>query len=105
MPSSPDIPTRVKSTVQGIEPAADVILFGSRARNSFDASSDWDFLVLVDGEVDAGRADAIRHKLYEIEWETGEVISTIVKSRAIWNDPRYRVVPLHKAIEKEGVRL
>lgn len=97
--------SRVKETVLKIEPSADVFLFGSRARNDFTRFSDWDFLVLVDGEVDTARTDLVRHLLYEIEWETGEVISTIVKSRRLWNDPGYRIVPLHKSIEHEGILL
>jgi predicted nucleotidyltransferase len=97
--------TKVKNAVLSIEPIAQVILFGSRARNDFQENSDWDFLVLVDGEVSTLRADTIRHSLYEIEWETGEVISTIVKSRQLWNNPDYRVVPLHKSIEREGKML
>jgi uncharacterized protein len=96
---------KVKKCVLDIEPTAEVFLFGSRARNDFTEFSDWDFLVLVDGEVTTARADRIRHSLYEIEWETGEVISTIVKSKTLWNDPRYRIVPLHQSIEREGILL
>jgi uncharacterized protein len=95
----------VKKAVLSIEPSAEVILFGSRAREDFQEYSDWDFLVLVDGVVDTARTDRIRHSLYEIEWDTGEIISTIVKSRQLWNNPDYRIVPLHKSVEREGVRL
>jgi predicted nucleotidyltransferase len=97
--------SKVKKSVLQVEPSAEVILFGSRARNDFGKFSDWDFLVLVDGEINTARADKIRHLLYEIEWETGEVISTIVKSRQLWNNPDYRVVPLHKSVEREGILL
>ena len=96
---------KVKKCILEIEPSAEVFLFGSRARKDFTEFSDWDFLVLMDGEVTTARADKIRHSLYEIEWETGEVISTIVKSRQLWNDPNYRIVPLHKAVEREGILL
>jgi predicted nucleotidyltransferase len=96
---------KVKKSVLNIEPNAEVFLFGSRARNDFTELSDWDFLVLVDGEVTTLRADKIRHSLYEIEWETGEVISTIVKSRQLWNDPNYQIVPLHISVEREGILL
>ena len=40
-----------------------------------------DFLILLDGVVDDARTDAIRHRLYEIEWDCGEVLSAIVRSR------------------------
>jgi predicted nucleotidyltransferase len=97
--------SKIKKSVLNIEPSAEVFLFGSRARSDFTKFSDWDFLVLVDGEVNTARADRIRHSLYEIEWDTGEVISTIVKSRQLWNDPDYWIVPLYKSIEREGILL
>lgn len=53
--------------------------------------------------MDARRVDRIRHELYEIEWETGEIISSIIKSREDWNSNRYKVVPLHANIEHEGI--
>jgi uncharacterized protein len=97
--------SKVKESVLKIEPSAEVFLFGSRARNDFSQYSDWDFLVLVDGEVNIARADRIRHSLYEIEWNTGEVISSIIKSRQLWNDPHYKIVPLYKSVELEGILL
>jgi len=44
---------RVKNAVKQIEPSAEIILYGSRAREDFNEGSDWDFLILVDGIVDA----------------------------------------------------
>jgi predicted nucleotidyltransferase len=99
------IEQKVKSIVLEIEPKADIFLFGSRARNDFTQFSDWDFLVLVDGEINTERVDRIRHSLYEIEWDTGEIISTIVKSRQLWDDPGYKLVPLHESVEREGILL
>lgn len=99
------ITQRVKDRVLSIEPDAEVILFGSRARGQGGEESDWDFLILVDGPVDCARTDRIRHALYEIEWETGEVISTRVRNRAIWFDSRHQQLPLHRAIDHEGVVL
>ena len=100
-----EILKRIKETIVKLEPAAEVILYGSRARNDFGEYSDWDFLILVDGEVDTTRTDRIRHALYEIEWDTGEVISSIVRSKQTWNSPKYQVIPLHKAIDAEGIRI
>jgi uncharacterized protein len=100
-----EILKRVKKTVLTLEPSAEVILYGSRARNDFREYSDWDFLILVDGDVDTARTDRIRHALYEIEWDSGEIISSIVRSRQTWNSPKYLVIPLHAAIDSEGIRI
>ena len=73
---------QVKQAIYEIESQAQVILFGSRARQEVVSdAADWDFLVLVDGLVDDARKDRIRHRLYEIEWDTGEVLSAIIYNR------------------------
>lgn len=95
--------SKVKETVLKLEPSAEVILYGSRARDDFREYSDWDFLVLVDGEVDTARTDRIRRVLFDIELDTDQVISSIIRSRQEWNSPRYSVVPLHKNVEREGI--
>jgi predicted nucleotidyltransferase len=94
---------RVKTVVREIEPDAEIYLYGSRARQDSRKDSDWDFLILVDGAVDAARTDRIRHLIYEIELEIGNVLSSIVKNRQEWNSPRYRYVPLREAIQREGI--
>jgi predicted nucleotidyltransferase len=40
---------RVKQAIHDVEPAAEIILYGSRSREDAGTESDWDFLVLVDG--------------------------------------------------------
>ena len=93
----------VKQTVHEIEPAADIILYGSRACGDAHLESDWDFLILLDGVVDDARTDAIRHRLYDIEWDCGEVLSAIVRSRQEWNTPLYQVMPFSKAVREQGI--
>ena len=93
---------RVKQTA---EPGAEIILYGSRARREAGSESDWDFLVLVDGPISEARADAVRHRLYEIEWESGEVLCAVVRSRQEWQSPRYRAMPFRQNVEREGVLL
>ena len=95
----------VKQVVCELEPDAEIILFGSRARGDAGTESDWDFLVLVDGFVDDDRTDKIRHRLYELEWEHGEVLSCIVRSRQEWQTSMYRSTPFRKTIEIEGILL
>mgnify|MGYP001571979087 CR=1 FL=1 len=96
---------QVKRTILEVEPEADVIAYGSRIRQEAGPESDWDFLVLLDGNVGQERVDAIRHRLYEIEWEHGEVISCIVRSRQQWSSPLYQAMPFHQNVEREGIVL
>lgn len=96
---------QVKRVVHEVEPDAEVILYGSRSRGDALSDSDWDFFILVDGPVNDERTDRIRHQLYEIEWECGVVLSSIVRSREEWNSALYRSLPFHQRIDQEGTRL
>ncbi len=95
----------VKDAVYDVEPEAEIILYGSRSRGDALPESDWDFLILVDGRITDERTDRIRHSLYEIEWRTGEVIASIVRSRKEWNSERYQAMPFHQRVQYEGVKL
>jgi len=100
-----DLVAKVKKAVLEIEPSAEIYLFGSRSRGDSQTDSDWDFLILLDGPVDGQRTDRVRHRLYEIEWEVNEVISSLVWNKIKWDEEPYRQMPLHDNIEREGIRL
>ena len=97
--------TKCKKAIKSIEPSAEVILYGSRARGDAEPDSDFDLLILVDGEVTLEREDLIYRQLYPIELDTGKVLSAIVYNRDQWNSSLYRVMPFHKNVEREGVVL
>ena len=96
---------QIKQTVHEMEPDAEIILYGSRTRGDAISESDWDFLILVDGPISDERTDRIRHRLYEIEWESEEVISSIVRNREEWNSDLYQAMPFHQRVQQEGIRL
>ena len=96
---------QIRHAVHEVEPEAEIILYGSRSRGDALSESDWDLLILVDGPIDDERTDRVRHRLYEIEWETGEVISSIVRDREEWNSKRYKDMPFHQRVQQEGMRL
>ena len=96
---------RVKQAVHEVEPEADIVLYGSRARGDAHAESDWDFLILLDGVVDDVRIDAIRHRLYDIEWDCGEVLCSIVRSRQEWDSSLYQMTPFAKMLREQGIRM
>jgi predicted nucleotidyltransferase len=93
---------RVKQAVHEVEPKAEIILYGSRARDEAETESDWDFLILVDGPVNDARVDAIRHQLYEVEWECEEILCSIVRSRQQWDSSLYQAMPFHQNVERDG---
>ena len=96
---------QIRQAVHEVEPDAEIILYGSRSRGDAAAESDWDLLILVDGPISDERTDRFRHRLYEIEWEFGEVISSIVRSREEWNSAVYQAMPFHQRVRQEGIRL
>lgn len=98
-----EISELVRAAVQNIEQNAQVILFGSRARGDNRSDSDWDFLILLDREPTIALKDEIRERLYEIELETDEVISTIIHQKKEWEERA--VMPIHQIIEEEGIEI
>ncbi len=95
----------VKKAIHKIEPDAQIILYGSQSRGDSTSESDWDFLILVDGPIDDNRIDRIRHLLYEIEWDSGQVISSIMRNRREWNSYPYTSTPFFENITREGIAL
>ncbi len=51
------------------------------------------------------RADAVRHRLYDLALDTATVLSAIIYSRKHWESPRYRATPLHARVAADGVVL
>lgn len=96
---------QIRQAVREVEPDAEIILYGSRSRGEAFLESDWDFLILVDGHISDERTDRIRHRLYEVEWESEEVISSIIRNREEWNGGLYKAMPFHQRVEQEGIRL
>lgn len=97
--------SQIRKAVHELEPEVEIILYGSRSRGEAGPESDWDLLILVDGVVDDERTDRIRHRLYELEWAAGTVISAIVRSRREWQSDRYQAMPFYQQVEAEGVRI
>ena len=63
-------------------PDAEVILFGSHARNESHIDSDWDILILLNSfNVNRKTGKECREEFFEVELEVGEPISTFVFSK------------------------
>ena len=100
--SSKRILNQIKETVNGIDPSAEIILYGSRARNTEREESDWDVLIITEGKSGFGQERKIRHKLFDLELEIGQPISIRLISRDIWEN-RKGIIPFYLNITSEGV--
>ncbi len=97
------IPQRVKAVVQQIDPQAEVILFGSRARGDAREDSDWDFLVLTSYSLDSKRKYTIVDAVFEqVELISGEVITLLIHESARWQG-KFSVTPLFQHIKEDGI--
>ncbi len=111
VPESIDIPARVKQTVLGIAPDAEVILYGSRARGDFEPDSDWDFLVLCDEGKKPEVKRAVSDAVHALESELCDLlghwpcISTVTRSREYWSRKIVQATPFHREVTKDGVRV
>jgi uncharacterized protein len=100
-----NIRNRIFKSIHLTDQNAEAYLFGSRARGDFKPESDWDVLILVDNnKITNEIEDKFREELYNIELETGQIISTFIYSKDYWSKT-LAYSPLYKNVAKEGIRL
>lgn len=100
--NSQKILDRIKGIVIDKAPSAKVYLYGSRARGTMNADSDWDLLILLkEDKITADLERSVTYPLYDLEFEIGEVISPLVYSEKEWNS-KHKVTPFYSTIMKEG---
>jgi len=103
--SNQEIINKISLAILLKDPNAQAFLFGSRARNTNRTNSDWDILILVDSPIVSNEIDdQFRDVLYDIELESGQIISTLIYPKEIWNN-YMKGSPLFHTIQKEGILL
>ena len=92
----------IKKSVSSTEPNAILILYGSYARGDYWDDSDLDLLVLVDKDI-IPRQDQkrIKYPLYDIEFETGTIISPLIFSKKDW-ELKHKITPFYENVTREG---
>ena len=82
MASKDVILNRIKFSVRSSDPKAKIILYGSFARGDNRKDSDMDIIILLEkDQVSREDEKRIKYPLYEIEFDSGQVISPLVISR------------------------
>jgi predicted nucleotidyltransferase len=86
-------------------PDSEMYLYGSQARGDSNKLSDWDLLILLNSQrISFDFETKLMDEFYDVELETGEIISPLIYSKNDWND-NHSITPLFKNIKKQGIRL
>ena len=92
----------LKNNLRALTGEVEVHLFGSRARGDNEPDADYDILIVV-----PDLTKELKSKIRDIVWQAGfdndMFISSLIVSRAQWQEGPLRVSPLKKAIEREGL--
>jgi len=92
----------IRNTIHEFDPDAKIILYGSHARDTANAESDWDILVLLNKDkVESIDHENIAYRLYELGWSLGEHFSTKIYTTGQWAKRHF--TPFYKNVEKEGL--
>ena len=94
----------IKKSVSATDPGATLILYGSYARGDNKENSDIDILILVDTDkITFADQKRIAYPLYDIELDTGIMISPFIYSKKGWAN--HKITPFYENILREGTQL
>ena len=96
---------RLKNLIKSVAPNSQTILYGSEARGDNKQNSDIDILILVDKDVlSPTEEDVITAPIYDLEIETGTVISPVVMTSRTWEAAKRKTL-FYYNVMKDGVLL
>ena len=83
---------------------AKLLLFGSQARGDARQDSDWDLLILLEGEsISNEDFDVVAFPFVELGWTLGVEINPLIYTYKEWQ--KRQISPFYKNVMKEGVAI
>ena len=99
-----NIISHIRLLLHDIDPEAKAYLFGSRARGTAGADSDWDILILLDKpRITLSDYDKYSYPLREYGWDVGEVINPVIFTQAEWQI--YHFTVFNHNVAQDGIRI
>ena len=96
---------RIRDVAHKMSPNVQTILYGSQARGDARPDSDIDLLVLVDKDkLTYNDKDRIIAPFYDIELDTGIIISLMIMPRKEWENRPF-LTPFQNNVNNEGITL
>jgi len=92
---------KIKSAVGKLDHTAEIIHFGSTVRGDFNNESDIDVIILVDEKPATFQEEIeLKYPLYEIEIESGIIISPIIMTKLEWDLKKNKSIFLENVAEE-----
>lgn len=102
MNNSSDILKEIKRIILEQEPSAKIYLYGSRSKGLAGKESDWDLLILLNRDrITPEIEKSITYPLFDLEFDTGELISPMVYTEREWKT-KYSITPFYHNVMQEG---
>ena len=97
------VPEKVRELINGIEPEAEVILYGSHARGEAEPDSDWDILIITDRILSWDEEQKLRSVIYRYEVASDTVLSLVIHSKKEWDNPLFQLTPFYRNVVRDGI--